>query len=131
MLLKIRYHISAQGLIMNWYIEALKKSVVFYGRATRSEFWYFMLFYVLALFVAGYMDTLIVDNTYGVITIIVWLSHLLPVISVSVRRLHDTGRSGWWYLVTFIPVVGIFIFLILAMFDSDGDNFYGPNLKLA
>lgn len=55
---------------------------------------------------------------------------LLPSIAVAVRRLHDTGRSGWWFLISFIPIFGSIVFLVFAVLDSEpGENRYGPNTK--
>ncbi|GAA4409577.1 DUF805 domain-containing protein [Quisquiliibacterium transsilvanicum] len=58
------------------------------------------------------------------------LAMLLPSLAVSVRRLHDIGRSGWWLLVSFIPLIGAIVLLVFALRDGDaGDNAYGPNPK--
>ncbi len=116
---------------MNYYIEVLKKYAVFTGRARRAEYWYFVLFSALAATAVGFLgeflapDFLPLDTIYAV-------GVLLPSIAVSVRRLHDIGKSGWNLLWSLLPVVGIIILLIFAVKDSDeGDNKYGPNPKKA
>jgi len=63
-----------------------------------------------------------------ILGIVLALSHIIPFISVSVRRLHDIGKSGWWFLLIFIPY-GIIVLYIMAMFDSKEDNEYGANPK--
>lgn len=91
----------------------------FSGRARRSEFWYFLLFYVVSLFVAG-----IIDSVTGipVLAFIVLLALIVPTLALNTRRLHDTGRSGWWQLIS---IVAIFFYVQ----DSHGDNQYGPSPK--
>ena len=119
---------------MIWYIAALKKFAVFQGRARRKEYWYFVLINVIIGFVLGFIDGLI--GTYDMVTGIGLLSGLyslavlVPGVAVSVRRLHDTGRSGWWILINFIPIIGVIVFLIFVVQDSQpGENQYGPNPK--
>jgi len=91
--------------------------VDFSGRATRSEYWWFFLFCVLVP--AGLA---VVNYKLGAVA---WLVILLPSITVLVRRLHDAGKSGWWWFIGFIPVVGPLILLYFAVQPSDGDNDYG------
>ncbi len=85
---------------MNWYLEVLKKYAVFSGRATRAEYWYFTLFNFLAFFVLAIADSFISgfnpEAGIGLLGGIYSLAVLIPNIAVSVRRLHDTNRSGWW-----------------------------------
>jgi len=116
---------------MNWYLKAFKQYADFSGRATRSEYWYFILFYSILVIIASFVDTLLSgqDNTFPVVTMIVILVHIMPSLAVSVRRLHDIGKSGWWYLISLIPVIGPIILIIFAVLDSDQDNQYGPNPK--
>ena len=119
---------------MSWYIVALKKFAVFQGRARRKEYWYFVLFNVIIGFVLGFIDGLI--GTYdmvtgvGLLSVLYSLAVLVPGVAVTVRRLHDTGRSGWWILVNLIPIIGVIVFLIFAVQDSQPEeNQYGPNPK--
>lgn len=105
----------------------LSKYVGFSGRARRSEFWWFFLFQVLVSVVAGIIDRLIgtslIQNLAG-------LALLLPGLAVGARRLHDTGRSGWWWLIVLIPIVGIIVLIVFWVADSQaGQNAHGPNPK--
>lgn len=123
------------------------KYLRFAGRAQRSEFWYWILFYVILEFVAGILDVVLGTNraystgqyidgvavTYsvGYLQTIVLIILFLPTVSVAVRRLHDTGKSGWWWwlgvICCFIGSIVLFIFYLL---DSEpGTNRYGPNPK--
>ncbi|MDP4916106.1 MAG: DUF805 domain-containing protein [Haliea sp.] len=120
---------------MNWYLDILKnKYAMFNGRARRKEYWYFVLFNVLASIALALLDTL--TGTYsedagvGLLGGIYWLAVLIPTIAVAIRRLHDTGRTGWWLLLAFIPIIGGLVLLVFMVFDSEpGDNQYGPNPK--
>ncbi|MGA9398872.1 MAG: DUF805 domain-containing protein [Anaerolineaceae bacterium] len=122
---------------MNWYVEVMKKYIVFSGRARRKEYWYFMLFNVLATFVLAFIDQLIgtqiksdTASVYGWLSTLYSLAIVLPTLTVSVRRLHDTSHSGWWLFISLIPLIGSIVLLIFYLTDSQpGDNQYGPNPK--
>lgn len=121
---------------MNWFITALKKYATFSGRSRRNEYWFFLLFYCiffLALAVVdGITGTLSEKSGLGLFSGIFWLAMLLPSIAVTVRRLHDTGRSGWWILIGLIPLIGGIILLVFLVQDSEAAaNQYGDNPKLA
>lgn len=88
-----------------------RKYVTFSGRANRPEFWWFTLFVWLSALAASVIDSAVLGN-YGVLSLIVSLGLLLPGLAVTVRRLHDTDRSGWWYFLCFIPLIGIIILII-------------------
>lgn len=95
----------------------------FSGRSCRSEYWWFYLFCVLAFAVL-----LIVDTGFGVMTRIFNLAIFIPVLAVLVRRLHDIDRSGWWLLISLIPLVGVIILLVwLCTRGTTGDNRFGPD----
>ncbi len=114
---------------MSWYIQVLKKYVVFGGRARRREYWYFMLFNIIF---SGVLS--LIDNMLGIYVLsgLYSLAVLLPEIGVGVRRLHDTGRSGWWLLIGLIPLIGAIILIIYFVSDSqEGTNQYGPSPKTA
>src|SRR6185437_5772244 len=117
-----------EGGSMNWYLTVLKRYAVFTGRAARTEFWMFALFNVIVSVVLT-----LVDNLLGLGALLAGLyslAVLLPSIGVGIRRLHDTGRSGWWLLISFVPLVGAIVLLVFAVQDSQpGDNQYGPNPK--
>lgn len=120
---------------MSWYLEVLKKYAVFNGRARRKEYWMFTLINVLISFVLGFIEGamgLTDKRGWGPLGALYTLAVLIPGIAVSVRRLHDTGRSGWWLLIALIPCIGAIVLLIFMVQDSDpGENQYGPNPKTA
>jgi uncharacterized membrane protein YhaH (DUF805 family) len=119
---------APQGENMQWYLGVLRKYAVFSGRARRTEFWMFVLInFIITLALAAIEGLL---GTGGVLGGLYGLGVLIPGIAVAVRRLHDTDRSGWWYLINLIPLIGWIIFIIFAAQDSQpGTNQYGPNPK--
>lgn len=121
---------------MNWYLAALKKYADFSGRATRSEYWYFVLFYLLIFIVLAIVDgitgTLSATSGLGLLSGIFTLAMIVPSISANVRRLHDIDRSGWWLLIALIPIIGVIVLLVFGVQDSQpSDNRFGPNPKAA
>ena len=121
---------------MSWFVEALKKYAVFSGRSRRMEYWYFVLFVIIISTVLNIIDGLIgaYDRTAGVglLSSIFSLAILIPSIAVTVRRLHDTDRSGWWVLISLVPLIGWIVLLVFTVQDSTPDsNKYGPNPKSA
>ncbi|GGR68743.1 hypothetical protein GCM10010269_04350 [Streptomyces humidus] len=114
---------------MHWYVDVLKKYAVFSGRARRQEYWMFTLFNVIVAVVLAIVGAVIGSN---VLNIIYTLAVLLPGLGVAVRRLHDTGKSGWWLLIGLIPLVGAIILIVfLASEGKREPNQYGPDPKLA
>ena len=119
---------------MNWYLEVLKKYAVFDGRARRSEYWYFTLINIGVVLVLAVLDAMIRKVTginIGILGTIYGLGVLLPAIGVSIRRLHDTNRSGWWLLLALVPLVGIVLLVFMAQDSEPAPNPYGQNPKLA
>jgi uncharacterized membrane protein YhaH (DUF805 family) len=121
---------------MNWYLEVLKKYAVFSGRSRRKEYWYFalinLLITVVLAFVDGFTGNYSEEAGIGLLGGIYAFAVLIPSIAVSVRRLHDTDRSGWWFLIAFIPLVGTIVFLVFAAQNGKpGHNQYGANPKEA
>ncbi|MDD3116358.1 MAG: DUF805 domain-containing protein [Victivallaceae bacterium] len=115
---------------MNWYLDVLKKYAVFDGRARRKEYWFFVLFNVIISLVLGFVDGLL--SSPGIIGVIYGFAVLIPSIAVSVRRLHDINRTGWWLLIGLIPLVGTIVMLIFMVTDgTTGDNQYGADPKTA
>src|SRR5690625_7531502 len=100
---------------MNWYLEVLKKYAVFPTRRSSDLYWFFFLFNLIITFVLGFIDgfagTFSVDAGIGLLGGIYALAVLLPGIAVSVRRLHDTERSGWWLLISLVPIIGFIVLL--------------------
>jgi uncharacterized membrane protein YhaH (DUF805 family) len=114
---------------MDWYIAAVKRYAEFSGRSRRREYWMFSLInfgIALAIGVVARFAPIVV-----VLSVIYSLGVLIPGIAVGIRRLHDTGRSGWWTFIVLIPLVGVIMLLVFLCQDSaPGDNEYGPNPKL-
>ncbi|WP_191061658.1 DUF805 domain-containing protein [Geminicoccus harenae] len=98
------------------------------GRAARAEYWYFFLFYLIAIFAAGVLDAVLFRHSVnGPLSTLVWLVLLLPWLAVAVRRLHDRDRSGWWLLLHFVPVVGQIVLLVwFCLPGTPGPNRFGP-----
>jgi len=116
--------------MINSYLDTLKKYAVFDGRARRSEFWYFGLFNFVISIVLSLVEGLV--GSPGIVAGIFALAVLLPGIGVSIRRLHDTNRSGWWILIAFVPFIGVIVLLVFMVQDSQSeDNAFGPNPKAA
>ncbi len=114
---------------MNYYLSVFKKYAVFGGRAQRAEYWYFFLFNLIISIVLGIVSVLISDNK-NIIGFVYALAVLIPELAVSIRRLHDVGKSGWMILINLIPLVGFIWYIVLMVTDSNsGDNEYGPNPK--
>jgi uncharacterized membrane protein YhaH (DUF805 family) len=116
---------------MKWYLKCLKQYVDFKGRARRKEFWMFVLFdmmffllIILALYLSGNGDSM-----YLHLLLIYSLATLCPRLAVTIRRLHDVSKSGWFIFVYLIPVIGSIWLLLLLISDSDIENEYGPNPK--
>ncbi|MCM2679883.1 DUF805 domain-containing protein [Echinimonas agarilytica] len=113
---------------MDYFVDALRKFAVFSGRERRKSYWMFVLFYLIFYIVAALIDQMIGGMT---ISTIFTLLLLVPSISISARRLHDTGRTGWWQLIGLIPLVGMLVLIFFYCQDSDdGANDYGANPKL-
>lgn len=118
---------------MEWYLMALRKYADFTGRSRRREYWMFALFNFLISLALGVLDGGIgttAGGTIGILSGLYSLFVLIPGIAVAIRRLHDTGRSGWWLLLILVPFVGAIVLLIFFVQDSEpGANEYGYNPK--
>ena len=124
---------------MKWYLKVLNNYATFSGRARRSEFWFFALFNMIFAIVAMGIDNVLgttikmgygVSLPYGYIYLIYVLAVFIPGLSVSVRRLHDVGKSGWMYFIVLIPIIGAIWLLVLFFTDSQvGSNKWGENPK--
>ncbi len=119
---------------MEWYFTVLRKYAVFSGRARRKEYWIYNLINSIVISILAVSEgfTSRFDTGYGIgmLTSIYILGVMIPSIAVTVRRLHDTGRSGLWYFVGLIPVIGWLAVLIFTLLDSEfGSNEYGDNPK--
>jgi uncharacterized membrane protein YhaH (DUF805 family) len=98
------------------------KYVTWSGRAGRAEYWWFTLF-VFVVYVVGLVITLSIHSSIPVILFVLVI--ILPSIAVTVRRLHDTGRSGWWYWISLVPFIGGIVLLVFMCTGSQGPNQYG------
>ena len=114
---------------MNWYIKVLKNYSGFSGRARRKEYWMFFLFNIIISFgigfVLGFIGAILGNGPTltNFVILIYSLALLLPAIAVAVRRMHDTGRSGWWIIVPFINLI------FLCLDGEPHENKYGPDPK--
>lgn len=111
----------------------LGRYATFRGRARRSEFWWFGLFVALGGIAASVADMLLFGvepEAPAVLSPLFSLAMLLPNLAVGVRRLHDTGRTGWWMLVALVPLVGTIVLIWFWIQDSEpGTNDHGPSPK--
>jgi len=126
---------------MNWYLNVIRNYVNFNGRARRKEYWMFVLLNVIimialevpAIFV--FQDFAHNENrtfaiSFFAVLFLYALFLILPTLAVSVRRMHDIGKSGAWYFIQFIPLVGPIWFLVLLVTEGQqGPNRYGPDPK--
>ena len=125
---------------MKYYFKVLKEYSVFHGRATRKEYWYFALFNILFLMLSIVLDNLVgtnfkydhngilTESHYGWIYSMYSCALFVPALSILVRRLHDVSKSGWMFLIVFIPLVGVFWLLVLLCLKSKHyDNEWGAD----
>ncbi len=123
---------------MKWYIQVLKKYAVFKGRANRKEYWYFIFVNIIIVFIIGSIEGYTKGLNYvesynnpGIIVGLYSLAVLVPIIAVSVRRLHDINKNGWWELINLIPYIGGIILLIFMIQKGDSyNNRYGDPPEL-
>jgi|GEM_PF-263437 len=120
-----------------WFFKVLRHYADFSGRARRTEYWMFMLFYLIFFLAWSFLIGLIVGLTRGNNETLVFvlyifpLTLMLPSMAVTVRRLHDLGKSGWMVLVSLIPLIGsIWLFVLTVLEGEAGENIYGPNPKI-
>lgn len=117
---------------VHWYFAVLRKYAVFAGRARRKEFWFFVLFDIIVTVGLVFVDKLagteltVPGRDVGMIGVIYSILVLLPSIAVTVRRLHDTDRSGVWFLIIIIPLLGPLILLVMNLQrGTSGPNRFG------
>lgn len=122
------------NIFEDYFLNVIKKHYAdFAGRATRSEYWYFVLFqFLIGIAVSIVVSILgsIIGEVAGLLSLVYSLALLIPGLAVGIRRLHDTGKSGWWLLIGLVPFVGFIILIVFMVQDSEADrNQYGPNPK--
>lgn len=111
---------------MHWFIDPIKNHYVdFEGRTARKAFWMFALIHFIFSLVINFIGE---ATNLEFLALIYGLVIFLPALAISVRRLHDVGMSGWWVLLSFIPILGFLVLLFFYVKPSDvGANKYGPN----
>ncbi|MEU8789622.1 DUF805 domain-containing protein [Streptomyces sp. NPDC048643] len=115
---------------MHYYTDVLKKYASFQGRARRSEYWMFALFNVVIALVLIGLAAATKSTVFYVLYVAYILAVILPSLGVLVRRLHDTGRSGAWFFISFVPFVGGLVLFVFTLLEGNpGPNEYGPNPK--
>ena len=121
---------------MNWYLKVFHQYFDFSGRARRKEFWIFNLVNFIALIILSIIDEALGTKTsndedgVGLLYLVYYLVSLIPSLAVSVRRLHDIGKSGWYVFVNIIPIAGQIWFLILVCMEGEArPNQWGENPK--
>ena len=118
---------------MGWFIKVVK-SFSFSGRARRKEYWMFTLLVVFITILLGFADktlgTYMEGSELGFLGLGFFVLILVQAIAVSVRRLHDAGRTGWWFLVQFVPYLGTVVWVVFAVLPGQkGENRFGPDPK--
>jgi uncharacterized membrane protein YhaH (DUF805 family) len=120
---------------VDWYIKVLTQYADFGGRARRMEYWMFTLISTIVGAVLGVLSGVLSlrgSTGMGLLAAIYLLATIIPSIAVAVRRLHDTGRSGWWMFISLIPFVGFLIVLYFQLQPGEPHaNEYGPDPKAA
>ena len=118
--------------LLAWYLEPFRQYAEFGGRARRWEFWSFTLgnwFLFLVLEIVAAMGWPVLSRGAGLLALLYSLGVFIPSIAVTVRRLHDTGRTGWWMLLGFVPIVGLVLLVFLVQDSEPGRNRWGQNPK--
>jgi uncharacterized membrane protein YhaH (DUF805 family) len=114
---------------VHWYTDVIRRYTDFDGRADRPEFWWFALINVIVSLVLWVIGIALIGGVSGgqILAVLYGLVTLLPVLGVEIRRLHDTNRSGWWILISLIPIIGgITLIVFLAGAGTRGPNRFGP-----
>ena len=108
-----------------YFVDVLKNQYAdFNGRAVQSQFWYFVLFSFIISFVLGIVDGMLFGRQ--ILFMIFNLAVLIPSIAIAVRRLHDLGKTGWWYLLIFVPLIGVIVLIVwFCMKGQTTKNQYG------
>lgn len=123
---------------MEWYMKVLRQYADFSGRARRKEFWMYALIniiiYVVVMGIMAVVGGFNPDSSLAITLMAIYgiyaLAIFIPSLAVMVRRLHDTGRSGWWWFISLVPFIGNIVLIVFWVQDSDpGTNEYGENPK--
>ncbi|MDO3423524.1 DUF805 domain-containing protein [Chryseobacterium sp. APV1] len=120
---------------MKWYLKVLKQYADFNGRARRTEYWMYLLFNLIFAVIAAVLDNILglkfsPEIPYGYLYLLYALVTFLPGLAVSVRRLHDVDKSGWFLFISLIPIIGgIWLLVLYATEGTQGRNQYGDDPK--
>lgn len=115
--------------LIDWFVKGLKNYANFKGRARRKEYWFFVLIQFILIFIAAILDSILFGDPSLLYTIVA-LGLFIPSLAVAVRRLHDIGKSGWWYLICLIPIIGSILLIIwLATETKQENNQWGSPAK--
>ena len=106
--------------MLDWFVKCLKNYANFSGRARRKEYWFFTLVQFIILVITQIIDAIL--STDFVFYAIAALVLFIPSLSAAVRRLHDTGRSGWWFLIALIPLIGTILLIIWLATETKPEN---------
>ena len=113
---------------MELMFKPLFKYATFSGRARRKEYWLFTLFIAIGSFIAIFIDSMLGFSEFNLVYFIWSLAMLFPILAVGIRRLHDTGRTGWWLLLTLFPLIGgIVLTVFFCLRGEAGANRFGPD----
>lgn len=126
--MKSFYFISGESNL-EWYLKVLQNYANFNGRARRKEYWMFQLFNSIII-IALYFLGLVVSGIFIGLYVLYALAILIPSLAVTVRRLHDIGKSGWWYFICLVPIIGgIWLLILTCTEGTRGSNAYGLDPK--
>ena len=119
---------------MEWYLKGLRQYADFKGRSRRREYWMFTLVSFVVALVLDVLDYVLglMVNGFGILGLIYLVAVIVPSTAVSIRRLHDINRTGWWELLVLVPILGWLVLTVFAVIAGDqGSNRYGPDPKAA
>ncbi len=110
--------------VKTYFIDVIKNQYInFEGRATRQQYWMYILFYFVLSVIVSILGAILGETVYKILNFLVTLGLFLPTLSIGVRRLHDTDRSGWWFLVALLPIIGYIVLLVFFCLPStEGEN---------
>ena len=113
---------------MQWFLKCLTQYADFTGRARRKEYWMFVLFSLLIYFLVAIVLVALsaTESAINIVIGLLALSLMLPNLAVTIRRLHDTDRSGWWALLSFVPILSLVILVFMFLVGTSGCNLFGP-----
>lgn len=115
--------------IIDWFKKCMRNYVNFSGRARRKEYWYFVLMQMILIIIAMVLDSIIFDSGIGFFYLIAAFGLFLPGVAVTVRRLHDTNHSGWWFLISLVPLIGLALIVFLVRETEFETNKWGSPAK--